>query len=194
MFFSHGCIDEQTQAQSRLVLLFQFLRLRSLFAPNQPSSFAPPVLPPAVASATGQEVAAVHTLFDEFSNGPLLGGNGDALEKLEKIATGSQDAVIEGVTCERSTTKTRADQTWSGSLIVLASLCLGRQSHASSSSSTVSRRLRQRPHLNNSTATRTTLVSNLPSLSSLCLLQARVTRSSRSSTARRRRPTRRRPS
>ncbi|GAA5849881.1 hypothetical protein JCM3766R1_001680 [Sporobolomyces carnicolor] len=91
----------KTQAQSRLVLLFQFLRLRSLFAPNQPSSFAPPVLPPAVASATGQEVAAVHTLFDEFSNGPLLGGNGDALEKLEKIATGSQDAVIEGVTFAR---------------------------------------------------------------------------------------------
>ncbi|GAA5900897.1 uncharacterized protein JCM6883_004691 [Sporobolomyces salmoneus] len=92
---------QKAEAQSQLVFLFQFLRLRSLFVPDQPSSFAPPVLPPAIAAARGQEVAAVHTLFDEFSNGPLLGGNGDALEKLEKIASGSQDQIIEGVTFAR---------------------------------------------------------------------------------------------
>ncbi|GAA5948259.1 hypothetical protein JCM3765_001339 [Sporobolomyces pararoseus] len=91
----------KAESQSHLVLLFQFLRLRSLFTPNQPSSFAPPVLPPLVAQATGQEVAAVHSLFDEFSNGPLLGGHGDAIEKLEKIASGSRDQVIEGVTFAR---------------------------------------------------------------------------------------------
>ncbi|GAA6060334.1 hypothetical protein JCM10212_000431 [Sporobolomyces blumeae] len=90
----------KSDAQSQLVLLFQFLRLRSMFSPNQPSAFAPPILPPAVAEATGQEVAAVHSLFDEMSNGPLLGG-GDAIEKLGKIATGSDDTVIEGVTFAR---------------------------------------------------------------------------------------------
>ncbi|GAA5942916.1 uncharacterized protein JCM15063_006156 [Sporobolomyces koalae] len=89
------------EAQSQLVLLCQFLHLRALFSPNQPSSFAPPVLPPAITQATGQEVAAVHTLFDELSNGPLLGGHGDAIEKIHKIATGSQDQVIDGVPFSR---------------------------------------------------------------------------------------------
>jgi len=100
----------QSDAQSQLVLLCQFLHLRALYSPSQPSAFAPPVLPPIVAQATGQEVAAVHSLFDELSNGPLLGGHGDALEKISKIATGSEDHVIEGVTCESHlTTSLRSD-------------------------------------------------------------------------------------
>ncbi|GAA6019684.1 hypothetical protein JCM11491_004883 [Sporobolomyces phaffii] len=92
----------KADSQSHIVLLCQFLHLRSLFSPNDSASaFAPPVLPPVVANATGQEVAAVHALFDAFSNGPLLGGHGDALDQLDKIAAGSSEHVLEGVTYSR---------------------------------------------------------------------------------------------
>ncbi|GAA5887761.1 hypothetical protein JCM6882_000744 [Rhodosporidiobolus microsporus] len=86
--------------QQSLVLLFQFLHLHSLFNPSV-SSFAPPVLPPIVASATGQDAAAVRMLFDQFANGPLLGGGDDAVEKLEKIAQGGEEELLPGVTFAR---------------------------------------------------------------------------------------------
>ncbi|GAA5958270.1 hypothetical protein JCM21900_001334 [Sporobolomyces salmonicolor] len=90
----------KAESQSQLVLLFQFLHLHGLYSPQQ-SGFAPPVLPPVVAAADGQDVAAVRCLFDAFTNGPLLGGNGDALEKLGKIAAASTEDVLPGVSFAR---------------------------------------------------------------------------------------------
>lgn len=91
----------QAEAQSQLVLLFQFLHLFSLFNPQ--SAFAPPALPPAVANATENEVATVRYLYDQFANGPLLGGRDDAVEKLAKIAEGKDEVVLAelGVTFAR---------------------------------------------------------------------------------------------
>ncbi|BGP48585.1 hypothetical protein JCM10450v2_004461 [Rhodotorula kratochvilovae] len=85
----------KAEAQQHLVLLFQFLHLHGLYNPSQ-TSFAPPVLPPIIASATGSDVACIRMLFDAFTNGPLLGGNDDALEKLSKIANGSDEEVLPG--------------------------------------------------------------------------------------------------
>ncbi|GAA5999977.1 hypothetical protein JCM10207_005999 [Rhodosporidiobolus poonsookiae] len=90
----------KADSQSSLVLLFQFLHLHSLFVPST-DSFAPPVLPPVIASATGQDAAAVRMLFDSFANGPLLGGDGDATEQLEKIAKGSEESCLGEVTFAR---------------------------------------------------------------------------------------------
>ncbi|GAA5820569.1 hypothetical protein JCM11251_003053 [Rhodosporidiobolus azoricus] len=90
----------KADSQQSLVLLFQFLHLHSLFNPSE-TSFAPPVLPPIVASATGQDAAAVRMLFDQFANGPLLGGQGDAVEKLEKIAKGGEEELLPGVSFSR---------------------------------------------------------------------------------------------
>ncbi|GAA6028441.1 hypothetical protein JCM8097_007030 [Rhodosporidiobolus ruineniae] len=90
----------KADAQSHLVLLFQFLHLHQLFSPSE-TSFAPPVLPPVVAAATGQEAAAVRMLFDQFADGPLLGGNNDATERLAKVAEGSGEEVLLGVTYAR---------------------------------------------------------------------------------------------
>ncbi|GAA5967899.1 hypothetical protein JCM11641_005803 [Rhodosporidiobolus odoratus] len=90
----------KADSQSNLVLLFQFLHLHSLFNPSQ-ASFAPPVLPPVIASATGQDAAAVRMLFDMFANGPLLGGNDDALEKLEKVKGAHEEELLPGVSFAR---------------------------------------------------------------------------------------------
>ncbi|KAK4054406.1 Protein kinase C signaling pathway involved MAPKK protein [Microbotryomycetes sp. JL201] len=86
-------------AQQELVLLFQFLHLHGLY--TQQSGFAPPVLPPVVANASGQDVAAVRMLYDAFANGPLLGGHDDAVEKLSKVAAGSEEEVLPSVTYAR---------------------------------------------------------------------------------------------
>ncbi|KAM0791443.1 hypothetical protein ACM66B_005898 [Microbotryomycetes sp. NB124-2] len=86
-------------AQQDLVVLFQFLHLHGLY--TQQSGFAPPVLPPVVANATGQDVAAVRMLYDAFANGPLLGGHDDAVERLSKVAAGSEDEVLPSVTYAR---------------------------------------------------------------------------------------------
>ena len=97
----------QTEAQSDLVLLLQFFHLHGLYT-AQNTGFAPPVLPAVVANATGQEVAAVRCLYDAFANGPLLGGHGDALEKLFKVASGSEDKVLPAVSCASSPSRTVA--------------------------------------------------------------------------------------
>ncbi|KAK4703234.1 hypothetical protein P7C70_g2983, partial [Phenoliferia sp. Uapishka_3] len=86
----------KTEAQSDVVLLLQFIHLYGLYTAEQ-QGFAPRALPPAVANATGQEVAGVRCLYDAVANGPLLGGHGDALEKLALLASGSSDFIIEGV-------------------------------------------------------------------------------------------------
>ncbi|BGP16605.1 hypothetical protein JCM10213_000480 [Rhodosporidiobolus nylandii] len=90
----------KADAQSQLVLLFQFLHLHSLFNPSQ-TSFAPPVLPPVIAAANGQDVAAVRMLFDQFANGPLLGGHNDALDKLAKVAKADEEDLFPGVSFAR---------------------------------------------------------------------------------------------
>ncbi|KAK4335164.1 hypothetical protein RTBOTA2_003917 [Rhodotorula toruloides] len=89
------------EAQSQLVLLFQFLHLFSLFNPQ--SAFAPPALPAALANATENDVATVRYLYAQFADGPLLGGRDDAIEKLAKIAEGRDEVVLEelGVTFAR---------------------------------------------------------------------------------------------
>ncbi|KAK4056751.1 hypothetical protein OIO90_002303 [Microbotryomycetes sp. JL221] len=91
--------DAKKQSQQDLIVLFQFLHLHGLY--TQPNGFAPPVLPPVVANATGQEVAAVRMLYDAFTNGPLLGGHDDAVERLSKVASGSSDEVLPSVTYSR---------------------------------------------------------------------------------------------
>lgn len=92
--------DRQGEHQKSTLLLLQFLHLRGLFDQSgAPSAFAPTQLPAALEQSTGQEVAAIHALFDQFANGPLLGGNGDAVEKLALLATESNEDVIPGVSC-----------------------------------------------------------------------------------------------
>lgn len=59
----------QKARNSDLAMLLQFLHLYSLFASSQDSGFAPPVLPPVVERATGQELSAVMTLFNALANG-----------------------------------------------------------------------------------------------------------------------------
>ncbi|GAA5921735.1 hypothetical protein JCM3775_001790 [Rhodotorula graminis] len=85
----------KTEAQQHLSLLFQFLRLHALYNPAE-SAFAPPILPPIVANANGSDVAVVRMLFDAFSNGPLLGADDGALERLAKIFDGRDEEVLPG--------------------------------------------------------------------------------------------------
>lgn len=90
----------QVDTQNDLTLLLQFLHLYSLFSPSG-QSFAPPTLPPVVANATGQQHAAVHTLFNNLANGPLFGGpadSEDAVSQIQYLHHGSDKAVVEGVT------------------------------------------------------------------------------------------------
>lgn len=86
--------------------MLQFLHLYSLFNTSQ-SGFAPPTLPPVVANATGQQHAAVQTLFHSLADGPLFGGvsaasagshdNGDAVSQIKALNSGSSNSIIEGV-------------------------------------------------------------------------------------------------
>lgn len=85
-------------SQASLVLLLQFLHLHGLFT-SSGNGFAPPVLPHAVAQATAQDVAAVRCLYDAFANGPLLGGHGDAIERLAKLESADVEEVIPEVSC-----------------------------------------------------------------------------------------------
>lgn len=85
----------KAEAQQQLSLLFQFLHLHALYVPSE-STFAPPVLPPVVANATGSDVAAVRMLFDAFSNGPLMGGDDGALERLVKVFEAREEEVLPG--------------------------------------------------------------------------------------------------
>ncbi|KDE08858.1 hypothetical protein MVLG_00958 [Microbotryum lychnidis-dioicae p1A1 Lamole] len=85
---------------SKLLILLQFLHLHGLYT-EQNTGFAPPVLPPIVANATGQEVAAVRMLKERFTSGPLLGGHGDAVEALDKIAAESSEEALPGVPYSR---------------------------------------------------------------------------------------------
>ncbi|GAA6053192.1 hypothetical protein JCM3770_000020 [Rhodotorula araucariae] len=81
----------KAEAQQHLVLLVQFLQLHGLYNPSQ-TSFAPPVLPPIVASATGSDVACIRMLFDAFTNG----GTEEALDKLLSIANARDEEVLPG--------------------------------------------------------------------------------------------------
>ncbi|SCZ88695.1 BZ3500_MvSof-1268-A1-R1_Chr2-1g04577 [Microbotryum saponariae] len=100
---------------SKVLILLQFLHLHGLYT-QQSTGFAPPVLPPVVANATGQEVAAVRMLKERFTSGPLLGGHGDAVEALNKIAGESSEEALPGVPYSRikeliaGLTSTPADQ------------------------------------------------------------------------------------
>ncbi|GAA5833316.1 hypothetical protein JCM9279_001491 [Rhodotorula babjevae] len=85
----------KTESQQHLSLLFQFLHLHALYHPAE-SAFAPPILPPVVANATGSDVAVVRMLFDAFSNGPLLGADDGALERLAKIFDARDEEVLPG--------------------------------------------------------------------------------------------------
>lgn len=91
----------QRQHQSDLTLLLQFFHLNALFATagGSGSGFAPVSVPPVVSSASGQEGAAVRTLAEAIINGPLLGGEDDAFERISKIHKGDSSEVIEGVSC-----------------------------------------------------------------------------------------------
>ncbi|KAI5480062.1 hypothetical protein MNV49_002027 [Pseudohyphozyma bogoriensis] len=89
----------KSESESEAVLLFQFIHLYGLF--SSPSGIVAPALPAVIANATANEVATVRMLHDAFTNGPLLGGHGDALEKLKKIASGSDEEALNGVTYGR---------------------------------------------------------------------------------------------
>jgi hypothetical protein len=90
--------ESQKDSQSDTVLLLQFFHLHGLY--TAPSGINGPALPPVIANATANEVATVRMLYDAFINGPLLGGHNDALEKLEKLATGTEDVALLDVTCK----------------------------------------------------------------------------------------------
>lgn len=40
-------------------------------------------------------------LANEFQNGPLMGGGEDAFERLDKLQSGREEELVEGVTCKR---------------------------------------------------------------------------------------------
>lgn len=94
-----AAVAESKKSSDTLVLL-QFLHLHELYTPSN-QGFAPPTLPPVVANATGNEVAAVRMLRDTLSNAPRLpGGYEEASEKLNKLAQGSNEEVLASVSCE----------------------------------------------------------------------------------------------
>ncbi|KAG0145592.1 hypothetical protein CROQUDRAFT_658516 [Cronartium quercuum f. sp. fusiforme G11] len=96
--------SEQKNAESNLTFLLQFLHLYSLFnaTTNSGESFVPPIiLAPVLETATGQEVAAINSLFNRLANGPIAGGGGDAFQSIENIAKGAETDVIEGVSFAR---------------------------------------------------------------------------------------------
>lgn len=88
----------QKESQNNVVLLLQFLRLHGLVTAEE-QGINPPALPQVVADATANEIAAVRYLQDAFTNGPLLGGHGDAVEKIAKVSEGSDEIVLLDVTC-----------------------------------------------------------------------------------------------
>lgn len=105
----HQALNQsKVSSQTDLTLLLQFLHLYSLFNPAQ--SFAPPTnLPAVVANATGQQSAAVHTLFDKLANGPLFGAaattsttagsaSDDAVSHIKALQEGASSDIVEGVT------------------------------------------------------------------------------------------------
>ncbi|MBW0517384.1 hypothetical protein O181_057099, partial [Austropuccinia psidii MF-1] len=96
-------LNEQKKAQSDLALLLQFLHLYSLVSfANRPSdSFAPQIVPQIIQNATGQELAAVNTLFHRLADGPISGGGGDAFQNIQLFSNGSENPIIEGVTFAR---------------------------------------------------------------------------------------------
>lgn len=92
-------VAESKKSSDTLVLL-QLLHLHELYSPSN-QGFAPPELPPVVANATGQEVAAVRCLKDIFANAPLLpGGYEEVTERLNKLSQGSDEQVVADVPCE----------------------------------------------------------------------------------------------
>lgn len=94
--FSDG--DLQLHNQNDLALLLQFLHLYSLFNPGQSTQYSQTAVPPVVANATAQQHRAVHELFQNLANGPLIGTGDDAVSHIENLRSGSSKPVIEGVT------------------------------------------------------------------------------------------------
>lgn len=88
----------QLQNQNDLALLLQFLHLYSLFNPGQATQYSQTTVPPVVANATAQQHRAVHELFQNLANGPLVGTGDDAVSHIEDLRSGSSKPVIEGVT------------------------------------------------------------------------------------------------
>lgn len=88
----------QLNNQNELALLLQFLHLYSLFNPGQATQYNQSAVPPVVANATALQHRAVHELFQNLANGPLVGSGDDAVSHIENLRTGSSKSVIEGVT------------------------------------------------------------------------------------------------
>lgn len=88
----------QLTNQNDLALLLQFLHLYSLFNPGQATQYSQSAVPPVVANATAQQHRAVHELFQNLANGPLVGSGDDAVSHIENLRSGSSKQVIEGVT------------------------------------------------------------------------------------------------
>ncbi|KAM0753047.1 hypothetical protein T439DRAFT_323658 [Meredithblackwellia eburnea MCA 4105] len=79
-------------SQSDFAFHCQFLHLYGLIARSD-QGFAPPSLPAVLATADGNDIAGVRCLYDGFTNGPLLGGHGDVLEKLAKLVSGADEPI-----------------------------------------------------------------------------------------------------
>lgn len=86
---------------SLLPLLLQFLHLHSLALPTPGSKgLNPPLLPLALEKASPNEIAAIGSLYEKLANGPLLGGEGDAMDLISKLEKGSEEKVFKTVSCE----------------------------------------------------------------------------------------------
>lgn len=86
---------------SLLPLLLQFLHLHSLALPTPGSKgLNPPLLPLALEKASPNEIAATGSLYEKLANGPLLGGEGDAMDLISKLEKGSEEKVFKTVSCE----------------------------------------------------------------------------------------------
>lgn len=69
-----------------------------MFNPGQSTQYAQTTVPPVVANATAQQHRAVHELFQNLANGPLVGTGDDAVSHIENLRSGSSKPVIDGVT------------------------------------------------------------------------------------------------
>lgn len=99
---------------SLLPLLLQFLHLHSLALPTPGSKgINPPLLPLALEKASPNEIAAIGSLYERLANGPLLGGEGDAMDLISKLEKGSEEKVFKTVSCEYFNTEISNNQTCS---------------------------------------------------------------------------------
>ncbi|UZJ54479.1 hypothetical protein CBS101457_003799 [Exobasidium rhododendri] len=87
-----------TEHEKRIATLCQFLHLYSLTQPSVIPTFAPISLPAVLEQATSQEVGAIAKLYADLSSNTEVVSQDVKSTLIEKLASGSEDDVVKGVT------------------------------------------------------------------------------------------------